>query len=80
MLIEPQLRKTREGLSVARTPVHRSRIGILSFFDAAEVVKSQTCAVGRLAVIGALFLSDAIGVERLIQPVPAEQLAASQCG
>lgn len=40
------------------------------------MVQGQPGAVGWLAVAGALFLGDAVGVERLVQAVPAQQLAA----
>lgn len=42
----------------------------------AEVVQGQRGAVGRLAVVGSVVLGDAVGLERLVQPVPAQQLAA----
>ena len=76
LLIELQLREIRKGLAVTWTQVQCVNIGDLGFFPSAELVQGQTGAVGRLAVVGALFPGDAIGVERLIQPVSAQQLAA----
>ena len=76
LLIEPQFRELREGLAVARTPLQCANIRGLGFFQPAEVVQSHTGAVGWLAVVGPLFLGDAIGIERLIQPVSAQQFAA----
>ena len=69
LLIEPQLREFRDSLAVARTPLHCANIRGLGVFQSAEAVQGQTGAVGRLAVVGALFLGAAIGVERLIHPV-----------
>ena len=69
LLIEPQLREVRERLAVAWTQVQCPKIPGRGLFQSAEVVQRQTGAVGRLAVIRALFRGDAVGVERLLQPV-----------